>query len=326
MIVEEIMEKDVYFHRFLKKDGMYEPVGETCDFLPSGFYKPYFNAYDGKYYLTVKNVVMPKLFILPNGVQDLILKDIYRFWESEEVYKKFGSVYKRNILLYSVPGNGKTSLINVIANKLISEYNGVVIFIDSPNDLGAYGTVMERFRQIEPTRKVLTIIEDFERLAKNDDYTALLLQTLDGNAQLSNVVTIATTNYPESLDKRFVCRPSRFNLSIEYKKPNDEIRHEYIRLKLAEGGYDISDEDINRYVAMTEGYTFDLLKEFVQGIFVDGIDENEIQDRLKQLIDADGNIRINEETTKIGFSTQIKQKCKEEDCSLNAPCGGRVVD
>jgi DNA replication protein DnaC len=64
------------------------------------------------------------------GLSTEILDDIKRFWESEERYKQFGNVYKRNILLYSLPGNGKTSLINILCHKLIDEHDGVVIFID----------------------------------------------------------------------------------------------------------------------------------------------------------------------------------------------------
>jgi SpoVK/Ycf46/Vps4 family AAA+-type ATPase len=163
------------------------------------------------------------------------------------------------------------------------------------------------------------LIEDFERLAKDDYYSAMLLQLLDGNGQFDNVVTIATTNYPQILEKRFTCRPSRFNLVIEYKKPNAETRKAYITNKLCDSGIDVEDKkiqkDIERYVKKTEGYTFDFLKEVIQGIYVDGLTEVQIFDRLEELIKKDGKVQITEDTPKkIGFNSGATESsdCKEE--------------
>ena len=321
--------KERNYERYLKQGNNYEPIGETKDILPSGFYRPVYDSYHGRVYLTSKEVIMPKLYVLPNDIQNAILDDIQMFWQSEERYRKFGNVYKRNILLYSLPGNGKTSLINIIANKLITEHDGIVSFIDSVDDLSSYRTVMERFRSVEPNRKVVTIIEDFERLAKDDRLTAMLLQTLDGNGQFDNVVTIATTNYPEILEKRFTCRPSRFNMVIEYKKPNAEIRKSYIEMKLSDSGIDINEEsvkaDIERYVSKTEGYTFDFLKEVIQGIYVDGISEVGVFDRLEDLIKKDGKIRVSEDEAKrIGFSTEDSDNYTvggDTECNeMDEPC------
>lgn len=317
--MEETKERD--FTRYVKFGKNYEPIGETRDVLPAGFYYPYYDSYHNKAYFTQKELVMPKLYVLPNEIQTEILDDIKRFWKSEARYKQFGNVYKRNILLYSLPGNGKTSLINILCHKLIDEHDGVVIFIDNPSALGAYHVCMERFRDIEPNRKVITIIEDFERLAKDDHYTAMLLQLLDGNTQFDNVVTIATTNYPQILEKRFTCRPSRFNLVIEYKKPNDEVRRAYMTMKLKDAGIDVEStkvkKDIERLVGKTEGYTFDFVKEVIQGIYVDEIKESLLFERLNEIIKRNGRVVVSEEESKkIGFSLENdKSQCSyvEED-------------
>ena len=63
-------------------------------------------------------------------------------------------------------------------------------------------------------------------------------------------------------------------------------------------------KDIERYVEKTEGYTFDFLKEVIQGIYVDGFTEVEIFDRLEELIKKDGRVKITEEDSKkIGFAS-----------------------
>jgi SpoVK/Ycf46/Vps4 family AAA+-type ATPase len=148
----------------------------------------------------------------------------------------------------------------------------------------------------------------------------MLLQLLDGNTQFDNVVTIATTNYPQILEKRFTCRPSRFNLVIEYKKPNDEVRRSYITMKLKDAGFDVEStkvkKDIERLVGKTEGYTFDFVKEVIQGIYVDQIDEKVLFDRLNDIIKKNGRVCVSEEETKkIGFSLKESDK----SCGYDEP-------
>jgi hypothetical protein len=297
----------------IKSDGYY-PMQSTVKKLPSGFYKPSYDNYSGEYFLEPKSIITPKLYLLPNEAKDIIVEDIERFWKSEERYRKFQSVYKRNILLYSIPGNGKTCLINIMCNELIEKYNGIIICIDTQKELSNYTKIMSKFRQIEPDRKIITIIEDFERLAKDEYYSALLLQLLDGNEQLDSIVTIATTNYPENLEKRWTCRPSRFNLVLEYKKPNAEVRKFYICNKLKDGGIDVDSEsvkeDIKRYVEKTEDFTFDFVKEAIQGIYVDGIDEDTVFERIEKARKKNGHYKVTEDDgRKIGFVDDEKECC-----------------
>jgi len=312
-------EKNSSFERYcqytIKGDGYY-PMHSTVTIIPAGFYKPAQDSYSGEYFLQKKTVITPKLYLLPNEAKEIIFNDIQRFWESEERYRKFQSVYKRNILLYSIPGNGKTCLINLMCKELIEKYDGIIICIDTHKELDYYTKVMSKFRQVEPNRKIITIIEDFERLAKDDYYSALLLQILDGNEQLDSIVTIATTNYPENLEKRWTCRPSRFNLILEYKKPDAKVREYYIYNKLKDGGINVeSDEvknDIRRYVEKTEGFTFDFVKEAIQGIYVDNISEEEIFERIEKSRKNNGSYKITEDDGRqIGFHDEGECCCNE---------------
>lgn len=314
---------DKYTQYKIGGDGYY-PIHATVKRLPSGFYKPARDDYSGEFFLQKKKVITPKLYLLPNEAKDEIVADIQRFWKSEDRYRKFQSVYKRNILLYSIPGNGKTCLINLMCKELIEQYDGVIVCIDTFRELEYYTRVMGRFRQVEPDRKIITIIEDFERLAKDEHYSALLLQILDGNEQLDSVVTIATTNYPENLEKRWTCRPSRFNLVLEYKKPTAKVRKFYIQNKLKDGGIDIESDsvkaDIERYVEKSEGFTFDFVKELIQGIYVDDIGEEEMFERIEKARKFNGRYKVTEDDgRKIGFADS------DEKCCANTEAKGRDV-
>lgn len=278
--------------------------------LESGFYEPAYDGYEAREYLKKLDIVMPKLYDIPNGMHKKISDDITKFWNSREIYEKFGLVYKRNILLYSVPGNGKTSLINAICNKLVTEHNGIVILIRSIEGLTNYHGVIKSFRLAEPDRKVITIMEDFDDLANEKRHVSTILNILDGVMQCDNVVTFATTNNPEVLEKRFVCRPSRFNLCIEYEKPDADVRKFYITEKMKELGIDVKKKENKKYidhlVARTNGYTFDFVKETMQGIFVEGTPEDDLFTRLNNLIDSKGKLKITEKINTSGGIGFIK--------------------
>lgn len=292
--------------QWVQEGAKYIPMTKTVDVLPSGYYRPQENVYKEQIYLEKREVIMPELYHLPNKMHEMVMNDIAHFWASEERYKNFKNVYKRNILLYSIPGNGKTSLLNLLSQDLIEKYNGIVVNIENERELLLYPKIMNEFRRIEPDRKVITIIEDFERLARNEQLTAAILQLLDGNDQFDKMVTIATTNYPEQLEKRFTCRPSRFNLILEYKKPDENVRRFYITSKLRDSGIDIEKDsvkaDIERYVKLSEGFTFDFVKELIQGIYVDEIAEEEMVKRINDVIKNEGKYQTSEDQPKtIGF-------------------------
>ena len=103
-----------------------------------------------------------------------------------------------------------------------------------------------------------------------------------------------------------MCRPSRFNIVIEYPKPNEIIRREYIIKKLTDGGIDVSNanvqKDIERLVNQSDGYTFDFVKELVQGIYVDGLEESVVFKRLEDIKNKNGNIKIEDDSKTIGFA------------------------
>lgn len=286
-------------------DTTYSFVEDVVKKLEPAFYRPIWDGYKGQARLEKRAVVTPNLYRLPDANLDLIMNDIKTFWKSEDKYKKFGNVYKRSILLYSVPGNGKTSLINILAFDLIKEYNGLVITINSIDDLYAYPKCVERIRNIEPKRKILTIFEDFDGIIKNESQETMLLQLLDGNNQFDNIVTIATTNHIKNINQAFLNRPSRFNLLIKYDTPTKEVREYYFTHKWQDSGVDVNDKDVKKLLAeMTEksdGYTFDYCKELAELVFISNLSAEEASTKINKRISMDGKLSEDNNTKKVGF-------------------------
>ncbi|XP_076923968.1 AAA-ATPase At3g50940-like [Bidens hawaiensis] len=55
---------------------------------------------------------------LDDGIKETVIKDLDRFLERREYYRKVGKAWKRGYLLYGPPGTGKSSLIAAMANYL----------------------------------------------------------------------------------------------------------------------------------------------------------------------------------------------------------------
>ena len=83
---------------------------------------------------------------------------------------------------------------------------------------------------------------------------------MDGNHQVDKVVNIATTNYPEDLDKRLVSRPRRFDRLIKITSPGEAMRMEYLARKL---GSTHTHAEIERWVRLSDGLSFAAMADLV---------------------------------------------------------------
>lgn len=250
-------------------DGRMVPVSNTVKNLEAGYYSINVSANFGLFFIKNK-VHLNKLYRLPNKATDIILDDIDKFWTLEDKYKKYNRVFRRNYLLYSAPGTGKTSLINLMCKDLIEKYNGIVISLTTSDEIKMFVEAMRILRKIEPNRKVIAIIEDIDNFT-GDEYSrstldTYLLNILDGNMKMDGIVIIATTNHIEKMENRYKNRPSRFNKVIEFPLPNDESRKMFIEKTILPE--DLKKINIEEWVRKTNGYTIDHLNELIQLVFV----------------------------------------------------------
>jgi len=252
----------------------------TVNKVESGVYNIRFNESMG-YYMVKKELTLDELIDLPNPEGHKVLEGIKTFWQRKDKFKEYGYSYKRGILLYGVPGGGKTSIINLLCRELVDNMEGVVFTISSEEDLAMYRNFMtETYRMIEPDRPIITIIEDIDGLCQHKETETKLLNVLDGIEQLENVVYLATTNYTERLSERILNRPNRFDMRIEVKSPNDECRRIYLEHKLK--GEDLASVDLEEWVEKTRGMTMAHLGEVIKSVLILG---NSFEDTVKNLHD-----------------------------------------
>ncbi len=276
------------------------PSDETVEHLAPGQYHIEYSHNRGIYF-SKKPVNLDDLLILPDSASEEIIENIEYFWEREEVFRELGYLWKRGVLLFGPAGSGKTSTLQLIAQKIIKR-GGIAVYVKEPK-LTAQG--LELLRRIEPTRPVIVMVEDIDAIQQAYG-EADLLAMLDGDLQIDNVVFIATTNYPEKLDKRLVNRPSRFDIVRKIDMPSPEARAVYLAARNSRLVDD--DEEMDRWVNATNGFSIAHLKELIVSVEALGQDFQATIDRLFIMIDKQPSSTDDDKKKPIGFMTDVEKK------------------
>jgi len=158
---------------------------------------------------------------LPDNIKTEIKSIVENFLNSKDFYEKNKIPWKRGLLLYGKPGNGKTSLIRTI----ISKYNFKPVTISSnAND----DTVREAFSYAEEQSPALLYFEDLDSLFDKVDVSSFL-NLMDGIAAKNGLFVIATANEVHKLKASITDRPSRFDRKYEIPLPNQKMAHIYLK-------------------------------------------------------------------------------------------------
>lgn len=204
--------------------------------------------------LQPKTLKLDDLIDFPGSLSSTILKEIEKFWTRGAQFRKYGFLHRRGYLLYGKQGGGKSSLIHQVVAKVVQQ-GSVAFFCQSPH---ALIQCVEQFREVEPDRPIVCIFEDIDATIEYHGESALL-QWLDGNHQVDKAVNIASTNYPEKLDRRIISRPRRFDRILRIDAPDAALRDAYFARKVPE----LADAERARWVEVTSGLQFAALAELV---------------------------------------------------------------
>lgn len=275
------------------------PQGKVTDSLEAGMYAIEQHQQRGIFFQR-KDIKLDELLILPDTNSDRVLAGIKSFWEKEEAFRIHKLLWKRGLLLWGPPGSGKTSLIQLLSREIVLR-NGLALFADSPH---VASKALEMLRQVEPSRPLVVILEDVDAIVKEYGESQLLA-LLDGEVQIDNVVYIATTNYPELLDKRLVNRPSRFDEIIKIDMPTAEARSLYLSTKAPR--LRANPEELADWVFATKNMSVAHLRELIVAVECLGGDFETVMTRLKKMNVGKGPSSEDSSSTKIalGFTSDI---------------------
>lgn len=215
-------------------------------------------------------IKVDELLSFPDSLSESVLREIDSFWQRGHLFKEYGFLHRRGYLFYGPMGSGKSCLIAQIVDAIIKR-KGIVFIAQNPSLLIF---CLRRFREIEPERQVICLFEDIDALIETHGENQYL-SALDGEHQIDRVLNLATTNYPERLDKRIVQRPRRFDRIIKIDMPSDKIRRVYFQKKL-----NIGDEELDKWVQATDGFSFAACAELVVSVKCLG---NDFDDSVQKL-------------------------------------------
>jgi hypothetical protein len=237
----------------LTRDGSFVVCGRTVRPLPPGAYTLSLD-HCGECHYKPHPLNTDDLIEFPASVSAGVLAEVERFWSMGDRFARLGFAHRRGYLFYGKQGCGKSSLIHQLIGRIVGAGH-VAFFCAHPM---WFRTALARFREVEPARPIVCVFEDIDATIKYYGDSELL-QLLDGNAQVDKVVNLASTNYPERLDRRIIARPRRFDRLIKIGSPDAGLREAFFAKKLPE----LPRRQLARWVKLSDGLPFASLSELV---------------------------------------------------------------
>ncbi|MFC3798781.1 AAA family ATPase [Cohnella sp. GCM10012308] len=190
---------------------------------------------------------------MDESLKEQIFRSVDTFFaDDRSFYQTYGVPYKRGILLYGKPGNGKTTLVKSIS----ATVNAPVAYWQITEFTGSE-SIQQVFDAAVKLAPMVLVVEDIDSMP--DSCRSYFLNTLDGATSREGIFLIGTTNYPEKIDPALMNRAGRFDRAYEVKLPSEPLRLAYLTYK---GAGRLTDESgLPEIARLTEGFTFAQLAE-----------------------------------------------------------------
>ena len=218
-----------------------------------------------------------------------------------EIFERLGIQPPKGVLLYGPPGTGKTLIAKAVANEVEAHF----ISLSGPEIMSKYygeseKGLREKFEEAEQNAPAIIFIDEIDAIAPKREDTkgeverrvvAQLLSLMDGLKGRGQVVVIAATNLPDSIDPA-LRRGGRFDREIEIGIPDKKGRLEIFQVHTR--GVPLGDDvKIEEFVNSTQGFVgadiallvkeaaMHALRKIIPQIKIDEEIPNEVLDKLR---------------------------------------------
>ncbi len=179
-----------------------------------------------------------------------------------EIFEKLGVEAPKGLLIYGPPGTGKTMLAKAVANETDAHF----IHLSGPEIMSKFygeseANIRGVFKEAEDNAPSIVFIDEIDAIApKRSEVTgeverrvvAQLLALMDGLESRGQVVVIAATNRPNSLDPA-LRRGGRFDREIEIGVPDSQGRLDILHIH-TRGMPLVEDVELPNMAKVTHGF------------------------------------------------------------------------
>ncbi|KAL8848377.1 MAG: hypothetical protein Q9221_006576 [Calogaya cf. arnoldii] len=159
--------------------------------------------------------------ILAEEMKMSIKGEMEKFFGGEERYKRLKVPWKRGVIYYGPPGNGKTISIKAMMHTLsLYRPNPIpTLYVRSLSSFsGPEWSIQTIFRQARAQAPCLLVFEDLDSLV-TDRVRSYFLNEVDGLESNDGILMVGSTNHLERLDPGIRKRPSRFDRKFFFGLP-----------------------------------------------------------------------------------------------------------
>ncbi|KAK0617784.1 P-loop containing nucleoside triphosphate hydrolase protein [Bombardia bombarda] len=167
--------------------------------------------------------------ILDEDMKKALREDHRSFFDSRDTYKRLKVPWKRGVIYYGPPGNGKTISIKAMMRELWSRDDDPVptlyvrSFFSYSGPEAAISQIFGKARELAPC---YLVIEDLDSLV-SDGVRSYFLNEVDGLKGNDGIFMIGSTNHLDRLDPGISKRPSRFDRKYLFPDPDRDQRIAY---------------------------------------------------------------------------------------------------
>lgn len=170
------------------------------------------------------------------------IKEVVDFLKNPKKYQTLGARIPRGVLLVGPPGVGKTLLARAVANEAKVPFFSIVgsEFIELFVGVGASRT-RALFLEAKKHQPCIIFIDELDAIGKmrmpgvgggheeREQTLNQILAEMDGFERDTNIIILAATNKPESLDPALL-RPGRFDRRVVLDLPDVKGREEILQI------------------------------------------------------------------------------------------------
>jgi cell division protease FtsH len=162
--------------------------------------------------------------ILDKQTKTEVRQNLYNILANTEVYRKNKLTMKRGLIFHGPPGTGKTLLGKILCN--VVDWTFIWVTPRHLEDSRDVTRIVGMARDLAPA---ILFLEDIDLVGadrnenRNLGTLAELMNQLDGIQENRDIITIATTNNVEALEKALLKRPGRFDRVIKFGEPVKDV-------------------------------------------------------------------------------------------------------